>query len=152
MFSDVLKSSAGHSSYFYRRVTASCLFTNASLRCFFKKISRVIAVSLHASYYFKGLKKIYPVLNVHLLKLFSTPTRTYSHLSPLLEFIIHPPPCGQPPPFPLETISPILAVNFHPNLAVIFHHPPCGRPPPFPLDAISPILAVNFYPSCRSNS
>ena len=40
---------------------------------------------------------------------------THSPLPLLLAFIFHPPPCDQRPPLPLETISPIPAVNFYPR-------------------------------------
>ena len=122
MFSDVLKSSAGHSSYFYRRVTASCLFTNASLRCFFKNISRVIAVSLHASYYFKGIKKNLPRLKCSPLKTFFnantdveppfTPLGVHNPPSSLRSTSTLPPgdhlthPGGQLPPEPSGNIPP----------------------------------------------
>ena len=63
--------------------------------------------------FFQSRKKImyFRVINILLLKLVSTPT--YSPL-PLLTVIFHPPPGGQPPALPLENMSPILAVNFHP--------------------------------------
>ena len=69
----------------------------------------------HASYFLQWIQIFNYVFDVHLLKLVSMPTRTYSHLPSLLAVIFHPPPCGQPLLFPLNTISPILAVNFYPS-------------------------------------
>ena len=61
---------SGHASYFCRRVTASCRFTDASSRCFFNIFSRCIVVSRHASHViiFQMHKKNFLPLKCALLK------------------------------------------------------------------------------------
>ena len=89
---------------------------HASPQCFFNVFSCVIAVSCHATYLFNPIQSFSPVVNVHLLKIVSTPTWTYSHLSPLLVV-------------KLTNSTLLLAVNFHPSPSPVpqTHNPP---PPP----------------------
>ena len=51
------------------RVAASCCFIDASPQCFLDIFSRVIAVSHHASSFFKRVMKKMCVINIPLLKL-----------------------------------------------------------------------------------
>ena len=87
---------------------------HASPQCFFNVFSCVIAVSCHATYLFNPIQSFSPVVNVHLLKIVSTPTWTYSHLSPLLVV-------------KLTNSTLLLAVNFHPSPSPVPH---THNPPP----------------------
>ena len=111
-----MPSSAGHTSYF-------CQHVMPFYRCVTRHLS-VFSTFFHASSLFRVMLHIFsipynlfpPVVNVHLLKIVSTPTWTYSHLSPLLVV-------------KLTNSTLLLAVNFHPSPSPVphTHNPP---PPP----------------------
>ena len=99
---------------------STSLFCQASPRCFstFFHASSLFHVMCHL---FSNLStNFYHIINIQLLKLVSTPTRIHSPLPFLFAVNLSPPPgdnvthpVSQPPPLPLETMSPILLVNLH---------------------------------------
>ena len=146
--------STGQESYFCRRVplSASCCLINASLRCFFNIIPRVIAISRHVSQVilFQTSHKKIPCHNFSALKTCfnaetcsqPVPTPRSGESASLLSVVSQPPPL-----LAVKFILPSsqLSVNLHPcwqsNSSLL---PIVSQPPP--------LLAVRFIPPPNSQS